>query len=126
MVKKGRPKMFKSAKDIDDKVTVYKAYLKDNEKLPTMAGLAYHLGCDRKTLYNYSKDDAFFPTIKKYRDWIEMNLEEIAIDKGNGGIVFLMKNYGYTDKQYIESKVEVNSPINDLIDSIDKLKNDSD
>ena len=31
-----------------------------------------------------------------------MNYEELAIEKGNGGIVFLLKNYGYNDKQEIE------------------------
>lgn len=101
----GRPKVFKSVEDIEDKVKEYKIYLKENSKPPTMAGLAYYLGVDRKTLYNYSKDDQFFPTIKKYRDWIVMTLEESGIEKGNGGTVFLMKNYGYTDKQEIEAVV---------------------
>jgi hypothetical protein len=35
-----------------------------------------------------------------------MNYEELAIEKGNGGIVFLLKNYGYTDKQEVEHSGE--------------------
>lgn len=114
MAKVGRPKLFKSVKDIDSKVEAYKEYLEKNKRPPTMAGLAYYLGCDRKTLYNYSKDDNFFPTIKKYRDWVMMNMEEAAIDKGGGGTVFLLKNYGYTDKQEIETTVTTN-PISDIL-----------
>lgn len=107
----GRPKIFKDVKELEDAIELYKDYLKENNKPPTIAGLAYYTGIDRKTLYNYSKNDDFFPTIKKFVDWIIMHYEEIAIDKGNGGIVFLLKNYGYTDKQEHdingELKVEV-------------------
>ena len=98
----GRPKIFKSPQEIEDKVAKYKEYLADKDKPPTMAGLAYFLEIDRKTLFNYSKDDLFFPTIKRFRDWVLMELEEMCIDKGNGGTVFIAKNYGYTDKQELE------------------------
>jgi len=99
---RGRPKAFNSPQEIDDKVKLYKEYLKEEGKPPTMAGLAYFLEVDRKTLFNYSKDDLFFPTIKRYRDWVLMEIEEMCIDKGNGGTVFIAKNYGYTDKQEFE------------------------
>ena len=103
----GRPKLFNSPSEIDDKVALYKEYLADKNKPPTMAGLAYFLGVDRKTLFNYSKDEFFFPTIKRYRDWVMMELEEMCIDRGNGGTVFIAKNYGYTDKQEIEHSGEM-------------------
>jgi len=117
MAKVGRPKIFKSVKEIDDKVDKYKAYLKDNAEPPTMAGLAYFLEVDRKTLYNYSKDEDFFPTIKKYRDWVTMKLEEMSIKLTGGGTIFLLKNYGYTDKQEIENTIKVN-PLDELIKDI--------
>lgn len=98
----GRPKIFKDEQEIHDKVTKYKEYLLEHNKPATMAGLAYFLDIDRHTLYNYSKEETFFHAIKKYRDWITMGIEELCIDKGNGGTVFLAKNYGYTDKQEIE------------------------
>ena len=99
---RGRPKIFNSPEEIDQKVAEYKEYLREREKPPTMAGLAYFLGVDRKTLFNYSKDEEFFPTIKRYRDWVLMEIEEMCVDKGNGGTVFIAKNYGYTDKQEVE------------------------
>jgi hypothetical protein len=94
----GRPRLFNSAEEIESKINQYKQYLKNSKKPPTMAGLAYYLGMDRISLYNYSKKDEYFNTIKKYRDWVAMNWEEYSIDKGHGGIVFMLKNYGYTDK----------------------------
>lgn len=66
-----------------------------------MAGLAVSLGIDRQTLYNYKNTDEFFDTIKKARDVIEQAWEEHAFLKGNAGSIFVMKNYGYTDKQEV-------------------------
>jgi hypothetical protein len=100
----GRPRAFKSVEDIEAKIQLYKEYLKTESKPPTIAGLAYFLNVDRGTIYNYKKDREFFNTIKKYRDWVIMNMEEFGVTKGHSGIIFLMKNYGYTDKH--EYKVE--------------------
>ena len=97
----GRPRAFKSVEDIEAKIQLYKEYLKTESKPPTIAGLAYFLNVDRGTIYNYSKTDEFFNTIKKYRDWVIMNMEEFGVTKGHSGIIFLMKNYGYTDRQEI-------------------------
>ena len=97
----GRPRFFKSVEEIETKIKAYKEYLEEKGKPPTIAGLAYYLGIDRQSLYNYEKKDEFFDTIKKYRDWVMMNLEESGVEKGNGGVIFLLKNYGYRDKQEV-------------------------
>ena len=102
----GRPRAFKSVEDLEQKFETYKDYLKTNDKPPTIAGLAYYLGCDRQTIYNYEAKDEFFCTIKRFREWVMMNIEENCIIRGNGGTVFIAKNYGYTDKQEIEHSGE--------------------
>lgn len=102
----GRPPIFKTVQELEDCIETYKEYLRTENKPPTIAGLAYYTGIDRKTLYNYKAKDQYFHTIKKFVDWIIMNFEEIATDKGNAGVIFLMKNYGYTDKQIVESHGE--------------------
>lgn len=99
----GRPRAFNSVEEIERKIEKYKEYLRKEDKPPTMAGLAYFLGVDRQTLYNYKKEQEFFGTIKKYRDWILLNIEEQCITKGHGGSIFLAKNYGYTDKQEVHN-----------------------
>lgn len=106
----GRPKIWENAEELEKKIEAYKKYLKDNKKPPTIAGFAYHLGVDRGTIYNYKKDDEFFNTIKSFVDWIIMNWEEYALDNSSAGLIFLMKNYGYTDKQDIEHSGEVKMP----------------
>ncbi len=98
----GRPPLFKNKEELELKLDEYKQYLVESGKPPTIAGLAYYTGIDRQTIYNYSEKDEFFGTIKEFRSFVMMNYEELAIDKGNGGIVFLLKNYGYTDKQEVE------------------------
>lgn len=105
--KSGRPKLWANAEELEAKIESYKKYLKDDKKPPTIAGLAYYLGVDRGTIYNYKKEDEFFHTIKGFVDWIIMNWEEYALDNSSAGLIFLMKNYGYTDKQDIEHSGEL-------------------
>lgn len=102
----GRDLLFKNKEELELKLDAYKKYLQETGKPPTIAGLAYYTGITRQTIYNYSERDQFFDTIKEFRNYILMNYEELAIEKGNGGIVFLLKNYGYTDKQEVEHSGE--------------------
>ncbi len=96
----GRPKRFNNKEELQKCIDDYKKYLLENNKPPTIAGLAYFTGVDRKSINNYSKQDEFFLTIKEFRDWIIMNYEENAISQNStSGIIFLLKNYGYSDKQ---------------------------
>lgn len=85
-------------------------YFKDcdkNEKPYTMSGLAYSLGIDRVTLINYGKKDLFFTQIKNAKAKVQAQLEENAL-MGKGNAVFtifnLKNNYGWTEKQEIETK----------------------
>ena len=118
----GRPRKFNNVEEIEKKVSDYKDYLMKYDKLPTIAGLAYYLGIDRQTLYNYSKKDDFFDTIKEYRDWVMFNIEQHALEKGNAGTIFVMKNYGYTDKQVIDNQHSFNSGM--LEDIYNELKDE--
>lgn len=116
----GRPPLFRTKEDLEAKLDLYKQYLQESGKPPTIAGLAYYTGIDRQTIYNYSEKDEFFDTLKGFRDFVIMNYEELAIEKGNGGIVFLLKNYGYTDKQEVEHSGELSQVV--IVDDISKLK----
>ena len=107
----GRPKKYTNeedlAKDID-------RYFKEETK-PTLSGLAYFLDMDRQTLYNYAKDEQFFDTIKKarnrmvnlYEQWLLHNPK----DKSITGIIFALKNWGWSDKTDITSGGEKIKPI---------------
>lgn len=94
----GQPKLFKTPMELQICIEQYREYLEETKKPPTMAGLAYYTGIDRSSLYNYANREEYFDTIKRFRDWILMCWEEYGIDNSSSGLIFMMKNYGYTDK----------------------------
>ena len=85
------------------KIVEYLDYLETTGKPPTLAGLALFCGISRGAMYNYSKDEAYGPSLVRFRQIIEMTLEENWTE-GDGGApsIFLGKNLGYTDKQTVE------------------------
>ena len=95
----GRPLIFKTNEELKEAVNKYFDYCSENKRPETIAGLAYHLGIERQSIYNYEKRDAFFDTIKGARDRILAGLEEALFTEGKSGQIFLAKNYGYSDKQ---------------------------
>lgn len=108
MTRAGRRLLFKTVDELKECIERYKLYLEDSGNPPTIAGLALFTGLDRQTIYNYQKRDKYFDTIKEFRDWIMMNYEEIAIvGKQPTGVIFLLKNYGYSDKQEHEVNGEI-------------------
>ena len=116
----GQPPKFETVEDLEECIENYKEYLKENHKPPTIAGLAYFTGIERQTIYNYKKKDEFFDTIKQFRDWIIMNYEEYSITNSSvAGVIFLLKNYGYTDKQEIEHSGKMTHVT--IVDDIEEL-----
>lgn len=99
----GRPLLFESPEELSASVMDYI----QNEKKPTLAGLAYSLGIDRQTLYNYKERPEFFDIIKKATDYVEYKYEERLIYESNPtGVIFALKNMGWKDKQEIDQKTE--------------------
>lgn len=105
----GRPPAFSSPKQLEGLIKNYFEQCDVRQRPPTIAGLAYTLEVDRQTIYNYEKKDEYFGIIKRARDRILMNVEEELILKGNSGTIFLAKNYGYTDKQELQSDINLKS-----------------
>ena len=74
-------------------------------KKPTLSGLAVFLEVDRHTLYNYKERDEFFHIIKKATAKVESIYEERAIYENNPtGVIFALKNMGWSDKQEIDHR----------------------
>lgn len=116
---RGQPPKFAKPEDLQKCIDDYIEYLEETGKPPTIAGLAYYTGIDRSTIYNYNKKDKFFHTIKGFRDWIIMNYEEYSITNTSvAGVIFLLKNYGYSDKQEIEHSGRMTQVM--IVDDIDK------
>lgn len=124
MTKVGRPKIFKSVEEVEEKINAYFKYCEDKDKPYTMSGLAYYLDVDRKTIVNYSKEEKFFHTIKKARDRVQMQLEENALlNKGNPTFTIfnLKNNFDWKDK--IETNTENFEQINKSLHNIANLIN---
>jgi hypothetical protein len=130
--KEGRPLLFKNKEELQIKIDEYFKECKENKKqiylkgigtpleindplVPCIAGLAYFLGVNRETIYNYSSRDEFFDTIKKARDYILYRLENKLVNSNENvtGSIFVAKNYGYKDTQEIK---QINTNYNHEID----------
>ena len=95
----GRPRIWKDAFELEELVNQYF----DSTDRPTLSGLAVYLKIDRQTLYNYKERDEFFDIIKRATSKVESIYEERAIYENNPtGVIFALKNMGWTDKQQLE------------------------
>lgn len=122
----GRPRVFKSVEEVEEKINAYFNYCEEKEKPYTMSGLAYYLGIDRKTLLNYSKNEEYFHAIKKARDKVQMQLEECLYRLGNNsGVIFNLKNnFDWKDKiEHSSSEVEnINKNVSNIADLLNNPK----
>jgi hypothetical protein len=105
----GRPLKFKTPKEIEDKANEYFNMCDEKGKPYTITGLAIALDTDRKTLINYGEKEEFFHTIKKVKQIVENYAEEMLYRSSNtAGVIFNLKNnYGWVDKQEIDTKVNM-------------------
>ena len=124
MAERGRPKAFNSVEELESKINNYFEYCNKENKPYTMSGLAYYLDVDRKTIVNYTKDEDYFPTIKKARDRVQMQLEENAlmnISNSTFTIFNLKNNFDWKDK--IETNSDNFEQINESLHNIANLIN---
>jgi hypothetical protein len=74
----------------------------------TIAGLAYHLDMDRRTLLDYSNRDEFLPTIKRAKSRVAMDVERRLMEGAGAGAIFNLKNnFGYTDVSQVDGTQEI-------------------
>jgi len=129
--KMGRPKLYTSVDEVASIIEEYFNYCDNriqhiysakadgvievmNPAPYTMSGLALALDMDRKSLLNYSKQEDFFPTIKKARERVEADIEERMNDKQTftPGLIFNAKNnFGWVDAQRVDARIETVTPI---------------
>ena len=123
----GQPPKFKNKEELQACIDRYKEYLESNGKPPTIAGLAYYTGIDRQTIYNYKAKDEFFDTIKGFVDYILFRWEELGLTDSSAGLIFIMKNYGYTDKmETINTNLNAEMSLEEAENIIAKLGGKSD
>ncbi len=107
----GRPLKFESVEEFDKQVDVYFA----EADFPTITGLAVHLNTSRETLSDYKRKEGFSDSIKRALDKCEAAVELRALTgKANPvmSIFTLKNNYGWKDKQEVESTVQADVTTN--------------
>jgi len=99
----GRPPLFNTPEELQDRITDYLANCKNEEKPKTIQGLANALGMCRDTLQEYAKKGEFSVIVKQARNFIIENVEEMLFtgQPAAGPIFWLKNNAGYQDKQEI-------------------------
>ena len=100
-------KSFKSIKELQTKIDEYFKFCVDEHKPYTVTGLALYLDCDRDTLLNYEKKEAYFGTIKKAKLRIHNYAEEsLWTARNTTGVIFNLKNnWDWKDKTEIDQNI---------------------
>jgi len=131
----GRPPVFSSTEEAEKKISEYWDYIQGeftekevevktkkgtktkkikewsrHPEHPTITGLALFLGFEsRQSFYDYESKGEFTYAIKRARLAIEKRYEQVLFSTTPTGAIFALKNFGWRDKQEIETdgKVEV-------------------
>lgn len=112
----GRPRMYEDSEEFAADAEAYFDKCEADDRIPTIAGLAYHLGfASRQSLYDYAEDTRFSDTISRVRLLIEADRSErlVSKDKYTPGLPMdLASNHGwYTAKNANEHTGKNGRPI---------------
>tara|TARA_R110000851_G_scaffold244467_1_gene397274 strand:- start:396 stop:785 length:390 start_codon:yes stop_codon:yes gene_type:complete len=112
----GRPRLYSTPEDFDNKVLEYQIYCKEQKEPVTWTGLALFLGfSSRQSIDEYLKYDGFSDSVKRAKTFVEWHYEMKLHGNAPSGSIFALKNFGWTDKATEEM------PADTLADSISKL-----
>ena len=100
----GRPLKYKTEEELQEAIDNYFNNRPENEW--TVTGLAMTIGLDRRRLIEYGDKDEFHNTIKKAKDKVQESYEKDLRHYGRSGDIFALKNFGWRDKQEVESTNE--------------------
>lgn len=106
----GRPPKWTTPEELQKDIDKYFEECEKTGEPLTITGLAIALDTYRQTLMNYEEKDEFFDTIKKAKQRIENFAEKKLYDKDvpTTGVIFNLKNnYGWVDRQEVDSKVNL-------------------
>ena len=104
-----RPRIYNDENELQEEILKYFEQCKNElSERPTVTGLALFLGfASKQSLYDYEKNDKFSYPIKRALTMIECELEKRLENQSVSGIIFALKNMGWTDKVQTEHSGEL-------------------
>lgn len=111
---KSNDELVKAIEDYFDNGVEFKTVVREgvaiNVPLITITGLVLHIGFEsRQSFYDLEKRPEFSYTIKKARTLIENEYEKLLQVGNTTGAIFALKNFGWIDKQTIDSNIKANA-----------------
>lgn len=104
--KGGQRPMYDSPEKFKEKFEEYCDHCDASEgkERPTMSGAAWYMGfASRQSMYDYEKKEGFSHVVNRVKLFIERHYEQqVAQGRGDGAVVFMLKNFGWSDKQEID------------------------
>ena len=105
-----RPRIYDSEIELQEEILKYFEQVKELKERPTVSGLALFLGfASKQSLYDYEKNEKFSYPIKRALTMIECELEKRLENQSVSGIIFALKNMGWTDKTQTEHSGKIES-----------------
>lgn len=102
MTKKYNPRaVFKTPEEFEASLNDYLQKCKEEDKQPIITELALHMGfASRQSIHDYSQREGFEEVTSRARLICESVYErQLANGRGDGGVIFALKNAGWSDKQ---------------------------
>lgn len=105
----GRAPKYETPEAFAEAFESYCLHCDQTEDEPTASGLAWHMGfASRQSVWEYSKKEGYEYIAKRALLFVEKGYEQqMAKGRGDGGVVFALKNFGWSDKQEIEHSEKV-------------------
>jgi hypothetical protein len=130
MAKVGRPPKFEKPEDMQKSMDIYFAEIEKTGEPPTICGLSEALGFeDRRSLLDYLHNkNEFTRTIKGAKRKIEQYLEKrLSQGQNVAGLIFNLKNnFGWVDKQEINTNLTGNLTLTDILSRPKQLQEGQD
>jgi hypothetical protein len=113
----GRPPKYKTVDEMQKVIDRYFIECDQTETPYTITGLAMALDMTRDQIIRYTDKDEFRDAIKRAKQKVENAYELRLVKQGRAGDIFALKNFGWIDRQEVES---TNHNLNEDLDKLTK------
>lgn len=102
--KVGRPLKIETPEQMEKILNEYFETTEENKI--TLTGICLALNIDKKNFYEYEKREGYEDIVKRARMIVENSYEISLRENGRTGDIFALKNFGWTDRQEIDTNTQ--------------------